>query len=217
MAYPPNLNVNLVYTNTRNCVSPMEMFLPQTQNSFSSHAGKMGDVDWKDAPIRGQIDAPIKIVVFSDFFCPYCASAWDVLDRVLEEYEDRIMIAYMHFPIHGEESIFAAEAAECAREQGKFWEMHHLIFEHAPDLSKESYRTFTQQLYLESEQFEKCLSEHRYRERILNDFQKGKQYGVLGTPTFFINGTMVQGMRDIDWFQQKIKTILHNQDTGDAD
>ena len=128
------------------------------------------DVTWKDAALRGSPDAPIKVVEFCDFQCPFCAASRAALEQVLKEYEGQVMLAYRHFPLSGHpQAMLAAEASECARKQAKFWEMHDLIFEHARELSDDSYLTFASELHIDLAQFEKCLSEHRYRDIVLND------------------------------------------------
>lgn len=167
------------------------------------------DVAWEDAALRGSPDAPVKIVEFCDFQCPFCAASQAGLEQVFEQYGDQIMLAYRHFPLASHpEAMFAAEAAECAREQGKFWEMHDLIFENAQDLSDDSYQAFASELQLDLAQFDMCLSEHRYRDTVLNDLRDGQSYGVGGTPTFFVNGRMLRGVADLERFQEMIEPVL---------
>lgn len=167
------------------------------------------DVTWEGAALRGSPDAPIKIVEFCDFQCPFCAASRAGLEQVFEQYKGQIMLAYRHFPLAGHpEAMLAAEASECAREQGKFWEMHNLIFENAQDLSDNSYRAFASELQLNLAQFDMCLSEHRYRDTILSDLRDGQSYGVGGTPTFFVNGRMLRGVADLEQFQEMIEPVL---------
>jgi len=127
---------------------------------------------WEGAAERGIENAPIKIIEFCDFLCPFCAASQIGLEQVFEQYEDQIMLVYRHFPnAEYPKSMLAAEASECAREQGKFWEMHNVIFENAQVLSGDSYQAFASELQLDLAQFEKCLSEHRYRDIILKDLR----------------------------------------------
>lgn len=167
------------------------------------------EVAWDNAAIRGPVNAPIRIVEFSDFQCPFCADSLPVLERVLEKYQGQVLLAYRHFPLPGHsQAMPAAEAAECAREQGKFWEMHDLIFKNQQGLNFDSYRKFAQQLQLDLAKFDECMSEHRYEDAILNDVREGRAYGVSGTPTFFINGHPVPGAADLVRFQQIIEQLL---------
>lgn len=180
--------------------------LPTRLDSPTSSAA---DVTWEGAAVRGPEDAPIKMVEFCDFQCPFCAASQAGLEQVFEQYEGQIMLAYRHFPLAGHpQSMLAAEASECAKEQGKFWEMHDLIFENARDLSVDSYQAFASELQLDLAQFRECLSEHRYRDVVLKDLRDGQSYGVEGTPTFFINGQMLRGMADWERFQEMIEPIV---------
>jgi protein-disulfide isomerase len=166
------------------------------------------NVTWDDAATRGRLNAPIQIVEFSDFQCPFCAASLPVLERVMEKYPGQIVLAYRHFPLPGHtQAMPAAEAAECAREQGKFWEMHDLIFANQQAVGMESYRAFAEQLELNLNQFDTCLSEHRYEDAILQDVRDGQGYGVSGTPTFFINGHPIPGAADLVTFQTQIEQI----------
>ncbi|MEK6752992.1 MAG: thioredoxin domain-containing protein [Chloroflexota bacterium] len=167
------------------------------------------DVSWQNAPVRGSLDAPIQIVEFSDFQCPFCKASQSTLDLVLKKYEGRVLLAYRHFslPMH-EQAIPAAEAAECAREQNKFWEMHDLIFQNAQKLSITIYDSFADQVGLDLDKFKACISEHRYLDAILKDQKDGETYGITGTPTFFINGHMIEGSMDLLGFQEVIESLL---------
>ncbi|MEM4203422.1 MAG: DsbA family protein [Candidatus Methanomethylicaceae archaeon] len=167
------------------------------------------EIAWDKAAIRGPVGAPIRIVEFSDFQCPFCAASLPVLERVMEKYQGQILLAYRHFPLPGHtQAMPAAEASECAREQEKFWEMHDLIFENQKELSFDSYSKFAQQLQLDLVKFDECMSEHRYEDAILNDVREGQSYGVSGTPTFFVNGHPVPGAADLVRFQQIIEQLL---------
>jgi predicted DsbA family dithiol-disulfide isomerase len=182
--------------------------------SFDPASSVVVDVSWKGAPTRGSLDAPIQIVEFSDFQCPFCASSQPILDLIFEEYEGQVLLAYRHFPLPGHaQAIPAAEAAECAKEQGKFWEMHDLIFENTQQLSQDPYRVFAEQLRLDIDQFEICLSEDRYIDGILNDLEDGQRYGVTGTPAFFINGYLIPGTADLARFHDVIDAILASSKT----
>lgn len=186
-------------------------FVLSSDHSVAS--GSLSDmivkIEWDHAAIRGPVDAPIQIVMFSDFQCPFCAESLPVLERVMEKYQGKVVLAYRHFPLPGHtQAMIAAEASECAREQGKFWEMHDLIFKNQPDLAFDSYRKFAQEIGVDMTKFDECMSRHRYEELILTDIREGRSYGVSGTPTFFINGYRVLGAADIVRFEQIIEQLL---------
>jgi len=180
-----------------------------TQDISGNLAGEVIDVTWDNAPVRGQKDAPIQIVEFADFQCPFCAASELELSLILKKYDGKVLLAFRHFPLPMHpQAMPAAEASECAREQGKFWEMHDLIFVNQEKLNNHSYRRFAEQLEVNLTQFDICMSEHRYAEFILNDRTEGQSYGVTGTPTFFINGRAVVGSIDLPNFQRVIDEVL---------
>jgi len=151
-----------------------------------------------DDPIRGDPNAPITIIEFSDFQCPFCARFHgQTLPLILEEYieEGKVNLVYRDFPIQSihPNALPAAVAAECANEQGKFWEYHDTLFEKQNSWnrldSNTAISTFSQyatDVGLEQQQFDSCLESGKYLEEVQNDLSDGKDYGVTGTPGFFI-------------------------------
>ncbi len=161
-----------------------------------------------DDPWIGAKDAKIVIVEFSDYACPYCAKfVLEVEKKILENYKNIIRIVFRDFPVHGESSYKAAEAANCAREQGKFWEYHYLLFER----QKEWYNNlsklldYAEELGLDLGKFKGCLDSGKYRQEVEKDFRDGLSYGVQGTPTFFINDDMVVGYKSYEEFVRLIE------------
>ncbi len=147
-----------------------------------------------DSPARGQADAWVTMVEFSDFQCPYCAKAEPTVQQLAADYPDDLRVVYKHFPLSfHERALPAAHAAECAREQGKFWEMHDKLFAQSPALADSDLASDATQLSLDLSAWNACLPEQRIADRIDADFQQGKQVGVSGTPTFFINGRALVG------------------------
>ncbi|NKQ35888.1 MAG: thioredoxin domain-containing protein [Chloroflexi bacterium] len=174
------------------------------------------DASSEVAAIRGNPNAPVQIVEFSDFQCVYCAQSVHVLDTLLERYDGQVSIAYRHFPLsRGETSLLAAEAAECAGEQNAFWEMHDLLFENQNSLSSQItlYVQMANKLRLNEEDFKACISKHRYRDKILNDLSFGREIGIRGTPSFYVNGYPVIGYATIDRFSQLIDKPLADDTT----
>jgi protein-disulfide isomerase len=164
-----------------------------------------------DDPMQGSADAPITIVEFSDFECPYCRS-WhtDVYPRLMDEYGDQIRFVYRDFPL---ESIHvnakpAAEAANCANEQGVYWEYHEKLFSMELGLSSEAYQDYASQLDMDVDAFQECLDSDRYVEEVQSDFDFAANLGVRSTPTFFINGIAVVGAQPYEVFQQVIEKEL---------
>lgn len=172
----------------------------------------------KDSHVRGDFNAPVTMIVFDDFECPFCLRFEDTLDRVLNEYQGKIRVVYRHFPLSFHANAQkAAEASECAAEQGKFWEMHDKIFEAAANsnMGVTTWQTEAKSLGLDANQFNDCLSSGKYASKIANDFAEGQVVGVQGTPATFINGELVSGAIPYDDFpnsegkmQEGIKSII---------
>lgn len=143
-------------------------------------------------PAKGNSSSNIVIIEFSDFQCPACKAAVSVINAVLNSYDIAFYYRNFPLPIH-ENSMSAAEAAECANEQGEFWSYHDILFENQQMLDAESLKEYAGQLGLDAAQFSACLDSRKYKGEIEQDFQDGKNLGVGGTPTFFINGRKVEG------------------------
>ncbi len=140
--------------------------------------------------IQGPADAAVTLVQYGDYECPYCGAAYPIIKEVQARMGERLRFVFRNFPIstshpHAER---AAEAAEAAAAQGRFWEMHDLLYENQRRLRDEDLRAYAEQLGLDVELFEKELAEHVHAERVHEDFMSGVRSGVNGTPTFYING-----------------------------
>ena len=164
-----------------------------------------------DDPFFGAVDAPITIVEFSDYECPYCRT-WhtEVYSQLIDAYGDQIRFVYRDFPL---ESIHAnakpaAEAANCANEQGEFWEYHDKLFSMELGLSSEAYQEYATQLELDLDEFQECIESGRYQEEVQSDFEFAANLGVRSTPTFFVNGIAVVGAQPFEVFQQVIEKEL---------
>lgn len=164
-----------------------------------------------DGLVYGPADAPITIIEFSDYECPFC-TRWhaEVWPRLQEAYPDQVRLVYRDFPLY---SIHpnagpAAEAARCAGEQGSYWEFHELLFNGGQQLSRAGYETNASQLGLDLAGFKACLDEKRYEQAVLADFEYARQLGVQSTPTFFINGIALIGAQPFEIFQEVIELEL---------
>lgn len=161
------------------------------------------------ARVRGNRRAPVMIVEFSDYQCPYCHQVEPTLKQVLAKYSDKVSLAYRDFPlrqIHPQAEI-AAEASRCALEQGKFWEYHDQLFT-ASKLDKDALIEYARNLKLDDKQFSSCLTSAKYKAAIDEDAQAGREAGVNGTPGFFINGISLSGAQGEDAFARVIDDEL---------
>ncbi len=156
-------------------------------------------------PARGPANAPVTIVMFSDFQCPFCAQANPTIERVLRTYGDKVRLVFRDFPlsIH-EHAEKAAEAARCAGEQGKFWQMHDMLFGHQDRLAIADLKADARQIGLDGPKFDACLDSGRMAPRVKEDLQAGERAGVDGTPAFFINGQILSGAQPFEEFKRVI-------------
>lgn len=169
---------------------------------------RLDGVSLDDDPFLGPEDAPVSIVEFSDYLSVYTRRFHDeTLGALLERYGEQIRYVYRDFPVVGGQQ--AAEAAECADEQGRFWAMHDLILSNQPSgIEQDAWRGFARELDLDMPRFDECLSSGKYADEVLADLQAGRSYGVYGTPTFFINGVRVVGAQPLEVFQEIIDQEL---------
>jgi len=178
---------------------------------------RVAGVSVDDDPSVGSEDAPVTIVEFGDFQCPFCRRFFEnTLPELKKRYVDsgKVRFVYRDFPIRGMHKYAqkAAEAAECADEQGKFWEYHDLLFERQAAWSTGNATTlfndYASELGLNPDKFKECLDSDRYEAEVEKDLQDGIRYGVGGTPTFYINGLKVVGARPLDDFIRVIESEL---------
>jgi NhaA family Na+:H+ antiporter len=166
----------------------------------TSTAGKLTLPVSERDHIQGPEDAPVTLVEYGDFECPYCRQVSPVIRELRRRLGGRVRYVFRHFPIrtsHAHAQL-AAEAAEAAGAQGKFWEMQESLLEHQEALELSHILEYAAQLDLDLEQFKNDLEEHTYAERVKEDFHGGIRSGVNGTPSFFINGTRYDGAWDLE-------------------
>ena len=145
--------------------------------------------------IQGPPGAPLTLVEYGDYECPYCGAAYPIIKEIQARLGDRLRLVFRNFPIttshpHSQQ---AAEAAEAASAQGKFWEMHDILYENQANLLQQDLLVYGERLGLHVDRFTTDLAEHVHRERVHEDFLSGVLSGVNGTPTFFINGRRHDG------------------------
>jgi protein-disulfide isomerase len=166
-------------------------------------------IDTAGDPFIGPADAPVTIVEFGDFRCGFCARFHsDTFEPLLARYEGRIRYVFRDYPILGSESLTSAVAAECADDQGKFWEFHNLLYANQRNLTREGYLAHATTLGMDIASFTTCLDNAQHQDEIGADYQAGASLGVGGTPTFFINGRPVVGAQPLDAFVRVIDEEL---------
>jgi protein-disulfide isomerase len=168
------------------------------------------DVSVQGAPIRGAADAPVTLVEFSDFHCPFCKRVQPTLTQLLDRYPGKVKLAFRDFPL-GQlhpQARRAAEAARCAQDQGKFWEYHDILFANAPQASAEDINRYAQQIGLDVSKFNACLFQSVHHEAVQRDIDEATKLGMTGTPAFFINGRFLNGAQPLEKFVQIIEEEL---------
>jgi protein-disulfide isomerase len=159
---------------------------------------------------QGPSDAPVTLVEYGDYECPYCGAAYPIVKQLQERLGDRLRFVFRNFPIttahpHAEH---AAEAAEAAGAQGKFWEMHDYLYEHQRALADEELEGYAETLGLDVERFDREMEAQVHTDRVRTDFMSGVRSGVNGTPTFFINGRRHNGPYDVQTLLAAIEAAV---------
>ncbi|HEV8326294.1 MAG TPA: thioredoxin domain-containing protein [Nitrospiraceae bacterium] len=165
-----------------------------------------------DDPSIGPVDAPVTIVEFSDFQCPYCQKSVGMLKELRRLYGEKLRIVYRDYP--GPNHPYApqaAEAAQCAGEQSRYWEYHDILFDRQTPGKGWDFPALARELGLQPYTFATCLNTGRYREEVAKDLHDGLTLGITSTPTFFINGRPLVGARPIAEFQAVIDRLLNQQ------
>ena len=166
-------------------------------------------VELAQAPVRGNPKATVTIVEFSDFQCPYCQRVRPTMTRLRELYSDRVRFAFRHYPLDFHpQAQKAGEAAACAGEQGKFWEMHDRLWDNPGKLQVDDLKAHAATLGLAAPEFATCLDSGRFAAAVESDLRAGQEYGVSGTPAFFVNGRPLVGALPFEAFQQVIEDEL---------
>src|SRR5436309_2842471 len=170
----------------------------------------LAEVGGEGAPFLGPVAAPVTIVEFSDFQCPFCKQVVPTLTQVRSRYGEKVKLVYRDFPIDGlhPQARKAAEAARCAQDQGKFWDYHDALFANAPKLSLEQLKAYAQQVGLDLPSFERCLASGAHAAAVQKSVDEGIRLGVTGTPAFFINGEFVSGAQPVESFARVIEREL---------
>lgn len=174
-------------------------------DSIDKNYVKVEDTDH----IRGDKNAPITIVEYSDFQCPYCVQFHDTMKKVMQEYEGKVRWVYKHFPLKSHAySNKAAQASECAAEQNKFWEYNDALFKNQADINDEIFTRLAIDLGLNTNNFNECLNSEKYKDEVDADYKEGQSYGVSRTPGNFINSRKLRGAMPYEMLKSEIDKLL---------
>ena len=159
-------------------------------------------------PPRGDAKAPVTIVIFSDYECPFCKRAEVTVDEVRKTYGNKVRVAHRDFPLSFHQHAQpAAEAARCANAQGKFWEYHDKVFP-STDLSDEKLKALATEVGLDRAKFDACVKNREFKQAVDKDTAEGSGVGITGTPAFFVNGRMLTGAQPLEKFKELIDQEL---------
>jgi protein-disulfide isomerase len=159
--------------------------------------------------IRGSIDAPISIVEYGDYECPYTGMAYPIVKEIMKKFNNKVYFVFRNFPLNDihPHAQHSAEAAEAAAAQDKFWEMHDYLFEHQKALDDSHLLQYAERLGLDTNKFKDEMSGHAYAPLIKESLKSGIDSGVQGTPTFFVNGYHYEDSWDLETFSNFLKTL----------
>ena len=179
----------------------IDVILP-VQDYYAQSQSKDYNISYIENP-----DADVVIEEFSDFECPYCARAANTVEKIMHAYGGKVYIDFKLMPFHAN-SQKAAEASECARKQGMFWEYHHVLFKNQYSLDVKNLKRYAKQLNLNAEMFNDCLDSGEKKNEVQTDYQEAVNRGVRGTPTFFVNGKELVGAQPFEAFKALIDIEL---------
>jgi len=166
-------------------------------------AGPVKNVDPGNAPMRGPKDAPLTVVLFSDFQCPFCGRVEPSLTELEKAYPGKVRVFWKNFPLPFHNNAKpAAEAAMAANEQGKFWEMHDILFKNQQNLDAASLEKYAKEIGLDMARFKAAVDSHKFAAQIEADAKQGGSLGVQGTPASFLNGHFINGAQPVDAFKK---------------
>ena len=161
-------------------------------------------------PFRGSEKAPVTVVKFEDFHCPFCKHAQPTFNELLSRYNGKVRLVHKDLPLESlhPQARQAAEAARCAYEQGKFWEYHDKLYANSPKASADDLKSYAKDVGLNVDSFDRCFASGKYKAVVQQDLNEGAQLGLTGTPTFFINGREISGNQPLEAFEAIIDEEL---------
>jgi protein-disulfide isomerase len=165
-----------------------------------------------DGPSKGPANAPVTIVEFSDFECPFCVRAEETVKQVMDAYPNQVRLVYRDYPLPNHaQAPKAAEAAHCAGDQGKYWDMHSRLFAAGGKLEVGSLKSYAKELGLDTAKFDTCLDSGEKASVVEGHKKAGEEAGVSGTPAFFVNGQLISGAQPLEAFKKVIDRELKAQ------
>jgi protein-disulfide isomerase len=171
--------------------------------------GRRYELNIAGAPRKGNPEASVTLVEFSDFQCPFCSRVSPTLEKINKEYADQVVIVFKHLPLSIHPKAPAAHAAaEAAHRQGQFWEMHDRIFSSQRDLSPQTFRGYAQEMGLDLAQYDRDVASEEVAARVEADTREAAKLGVTGTPSFFVNGRFLSGAQPFESFKRIIDEEL---------
>ena len=167
-------------------------------------------------PFKGPQKAPVTIVKFEDFQCPFCKQVQPTFNELLSRYDGKVRLVHKDLPLESLHPLArqAAEAARCAYEQGKFWEYHDKLYANAPKASTDDLKSYAKEVVLNGDSFDRCFVSRRYKAVVQQDLNEGARLGLTGTPTFFINGREISGNQPLEAFEAIIDEELSRANTS---
>jgi protein-disulfide isomerase len=169
------------------------------------------DVAVNGAPFKGTERAPVTIVKFEDFQCPYCKTVQLTYQELLKRYNGKVRLVHKDLPLDAihPQARQAAEAARCAGDQGKFWEYHDILYTNSPKAGIDELKSYAKEVGINAASFEQCFTSGKYKGLVQKDLSEGAQLGLTGTPTFFINGREMSGAQAVEAFAAVIDEELN--------
>jgi protein-disulfide isomerase len=177
--------------------------------SFELDAPRVEIPTLESEMVRGNADAPVTIVEYADFQCPYCRRAFPIIERLLAEYPDTVRYSFRDYPLNNHtRSRPAAQAARCAEDQGKFWDYFENLMVMKGDLSDTDLTNRAVDTGMDRAEFVACMQSERYSDMVEHSIGEAESLGVISTPTFFINGRMMRGAKPYDEFKSIVDEEL---------
>jgi protein-disulfide isomerase len=163
-------------------------------------------------PTRGTPGAPIVLVEYTDYQCPFCARVQPTINTLLERYDGQILHVFKNLPLpnHAQAQL-AGEAAYCAQDQGQYWQFHDWLFENQRTLNRESMIAQAGEMGMDAEAFEACIEKQTYAGRVVTDAQEARSFGITGTPGFLVNGRVLSGAQPLETFEAVINEELERK------
>ena len=180
--------------------------------ALAAKAPGSGELASTDDPSIGNKNAKVTVVEFADFGCPFSAEESYVVRALAEEFPDTVRFVYRDFPLDELHpgATLAAEAGECAADQGKFWEFHDAMYGRSGEFTQDNLIGLAEGADLNADTFQACLQSGKYTSEVQNDLTDGVKAGVVGTPTFFVNGVMIEGAIPYAIFKEVIQAFLQS-------